>query len=137
MPAKLRASLGETEPTAAVWKYLRMHREALAPSGMQPPYESLRGRIRYVSFELGPPKDANNIVVEVIGGAGNTYTNTTGVRKLVSFGLAWSDASHGYLVSPIGVTVNGIIALDPSGRFERPKDLWMLLGFGSSTDAER
>jgi hypothetical protein len=126
MPPALRESLGEPDETAAVWKYLRLHREALALLERGATYESAGLNIRYARFGLGPSKDEGHIILQVIGG---TDTNKTGIRKEVGFVLAWSDTDHRYRISPAGLTVNGVIVLDPRGQFERPADLWQALGF--------
>lgn len=127
MSAKLRASLGERDATAALWNYIRRYREALALPGYDPLHPPERLNIRYASWELGPPRDTRHIVLEVIGGANNT--KDTGVRKHVGFALTWAEAQQEYRISPLALTVNGVIVLDPSGQFERPPDLWCLLGF--------
>jgi len=134
MPAGRRESLGESSATAAAWKYVRTHRAVLAVSGDGSRYTPEGLNIRYSSWQLGPPKDENHVLLQVIGGAD---TNKTGLRKEVGFVLTWSAEDRRYQISLLGLTVNGVIVLDPRGQFSRPADLWESLGFRGPTSGAK
>src|SRR4029450_558841 len=105
----------------------------LGPANLKaPPYMGMH--IRFVSDSLQGPRDLDNLVVEVIAGAAEP-AQTSGVAKVLGFGLTWSEAQGRYRVSP--KLVNGIDIVPPAGVLLPRKDLLWLLGFDASPSGAR
>jgi hypothetical protein len=128
IPPSVLASLAGATPAAKHWSYLRTHhRRALEPVG--------GGKhIRFVTSTLAGPSNLDVLPVEVIAGA-REPSQSTGVVKIIAFGLTWSAQRSRYLVSPLGV--NGVFLTHPDPRPWPPRDLSWLLGFEEERARQR
>jgi hypothetical protein len=119
IPPTVRASLAGSTPAAKHWAYLRTQRRALEPVG--------GGKhIRFVTSSLAGHSNLDVLPVEVVASARET-AQSTGVVKIIGFGLTWSPQRGRYLVSP--GSVNGVFLTHPDPRPWPPRDLSWLLGF--------
>jgi hypothetical protein len=128
IPPNLLASLAGATPAAKHWAYLRTHhRRALEPVG--------GGKhIRFVTSTLTGPSNLDVLPVEVVASARET-AQSTGVVKIIGFGLIWSTQRGRYLVSP--GSVNGVFLTHPDPRPWPPRDLSWLLGFDEERGRQR
>jgi hypothetical protein len=128
IPADVRSSLSGATPAAKYWAYLRTHhRRALEPVG--------GGKhIRFVTSSLAGPSNLDVLPVEVVAGA-REPAQSTGVVKIIGFGLTWSPQRGRYLVS--AGMVNGVFLTHPDPRPWPPRDLSWLLGFEEERAPQR
>ncbi len=127
IPPNVRASLDGATPAAKHWAYLRTQRRALEPIG--------GGKhIRFVSSTLAGPTNLDVLPVEVVTSARET-AQSTGVVKIIGFGLTWSPRRGRYLVS--AGSVNGVFLTHPDPRPWPPRDLSWLLGFEEERTRQR